>query len=92
MAAKVNKMVRISLKDGSKGIDGNDRGPWPSEGCVFGGGTRQTGKGAPNGAAYKTRNDSGSGQRGVSTGVKAPDFGAARGVEKNSGNTGSDQY
>jgi hypothetical protein len=92
MAAKVNKMVRISLKDGSKGVDGNDRGPFPMEGSVFGGGTRQTGKGAAGGAGFKTRNDSGGRMQGTSTGVKAPDFGAARGTEKNSGNTGGDQY
>ena len=86
MAAKVNKMVRISMKDGA--------GPKtvPGPGSVFGGGTRQTGKGAPNGASFKTRNDSGGGMAGVTSGTKTKDFGAARGTQKNSGNTGGDQY
>jgi hypothetical protein len=81
MAAKLNTTKRISLRDGS-----NVKNQF-SPNNPIGGGTRMTG----SSAGFKTRNDRGA-SGGVSTGVKAPDFGAARGIQKNSGNTGGNQY
>jgi len=86
MAAKINKTVKISLKDGAQGMS-SQRKTVPGPGNVMGGGTG-AGK---SGAGFKTKNDAGA-KGGVSTGVKAPDFGAARGTQKNSGNTGGNQY
>ena len=82
MAAKVNKMVRISLKDGA----GQKTVPGP--GSVYGGGTRMAG----SSAGFKTKNDKGGGKEGMTAGTKTNGYGAARGIQKNAGNTGGDQY
>ncbi|MHB8272279.1 hypothetical protein [Bradyrhizobium sp.] len=87
MAAKVNKMVKISLKDGSMGPNGSGL-TIPHPGSVLGGGTRMSG----SSAGFKTRNDKGGGKEGMTAGTKTNGYGAARGVQKNSGNTGGDQY
>lgn len=85
MAAKINKTVRISLKDGSKGTygDGVNSGKTvPSPGNVLGGGSRMSG----SSAGFKTKNNVGGGANGV---VNAPDFSTARGVQKGTGRGGS---
>lgn len=83
MAAKINKTVRISLKEGYAGSKNV-----PTAGSVLGGGTRMAG----SSAGFKTKNDKGGKGQGASTGVKSSGFGAARGIQKNSGNTGGNQY
>lgn len=87
MAAKVNKMVKISMANGSMGPVGSGK-TVPGPGSILGGGTRMSG----STAGFKTRNDSGGGSQGNSTGVKTKGFGAAKGIQANKGNSGGGGY